>query len=437
LAFTTLALHSAGDFGLHIPAIALLATVIAAHLDALGSPGGTVPDSKPAASPGRFRWQRLVAVLGGAGCAVTALALVDAGWRAHKTNSLVRQAFRLNETADPDSQVRRVAYLAEAVRRAPDSAEVRLQLATAQADLFRSELEVPRLQAQFRDAATCVLAWPSAATPCGGVHPALAAGPTLVLGTEASREWTKGHEESLARRHLGPILRNCLQARDLCPVLLGPQLGLARFADQAPGWERSEVYLARAERLAPASPTFWYLRGLQHLRDQQPERAWASWRHCLELSDRYLPEVVLQGSKGLSPDGLVRQVLPGQPERLLAASQLDRWSSSEEDRAPFLRRALQLLDERPGPEKTSELHTRARVQQALGQADEALGSYRRLLAREPLHAGWRQEYARLLYQEGRLREARTELLTILAQDPRHAAARQLYTIVTRELTRQN
>ena len=75
--FTTLVIHSFGDFGLHIPAITLLATVLSAHLCALGDTGReSPPDAAPgAAGEYRLRLGRLAPLLGAGTSVVLGLAL--------------------------------------------------------------------------------------------------------------------------------------------------------------------------------------------------------------------------------------------------------------------------------------------------------------------------------------------------------------------------
>jgi hypothetical protein len=53
-----------------------------------------------------------------------------------------------------------------------------------------------------------------------------------------------------------------------------------------------------------------------------------------------------------------------------------------------------------------------------------------------LNFGWRFEFARLLFDEGRLEAARRELRTVLAQEPTHQAATRLHEEIVRALVNQ-
>ena len=92
--FTTLVIHSFGDFGLHIPAIALLATVLAAHLCGLEQEDRGLAQGSAAAEPRsggdeyRLRIGGLAPFLGAATAVALGLVLCGAGWRAHRVDRL-------------------------------------------------------------------------------------------------------------------------------------------------------------------------------------------------------------------------------------------------------------------------------------------------------------------------------------------------------------
>jgi tetratricopeptide (TPR) repeat protein len=272
----------------------------------------------------------------------------------------------------------------------------------------------------------------------------------------------QGREEELSRQHLVPGLRHCLLARDLYPLLAAPQVRLADYADKlAPGEARRD-YLRRAKVLVPIDPELWYYSGLQELLDGKTDEAWASWHRCLELSGRRLPEIVRASAALLTPQEIMDRVLPEKPELVFAAAlalypepeysgpnpsdpahrRPDHWagrlvlssagaSASPggpllvvtelvrgymplREREPFLLRALELLDRPPGPLEADDFHVKAQVQWSLWRLGEAEASYRQALARDGLNPEWRYEYAWLLHQQGRLKEARRELLVVLS-----------------------
>jgi len=95
------------------------------------------------------------------------------------------------------------------------------------------------------------------------------------------------------------------------------------------------------------------------------------------------------------------------------------------ERRPFLEKARAALERQPGPRQPADFHTEALIHRSLGHPDEALAAYREALAADPGQAAWRYEWAKLLHEEGRLQEARQELLTVLERQPGNTRARKL------------
>ncbi len=195
--------------------------------------------------------------------------------------------------------------------------------------------------------------------------------------------------------------------------------------------------MRRVKLLANGDPEYWYLCGAQESLAGETEQARASWRRCLELSDDYLPQVLEASGRGLSPQEMVDTVLPDRPDLLLTvAFRLYPEAGAAEERRPFLRKAVRLLDNRSGPLTLKELHAKAVAHKSLGQRDEAVAAYRQLLRRKPDQTEWRFEMAQSLQEEGRLEEARRELTLVLVRQPGHTQARELMALVSRQLTRK-
>jgi tetratricopeptide (TPR) repeat protein len=264
------------------------------------------------------------------------------------------------------------------------------------------------------------------------------AGPLGWAGARAAeREMVRGEQGRLTREHLLPALRNYLNARDRCPLLSEPHMVLATNAATLTRADSRDAYLGRVKLLSGGDPQAWYLCGVQEFWAKEPGRARESWRRSLELSDRYLPQILEASARDLSPDDLVEAVLPDRPELLLAAAfRLYPEASAARERRPFLRKAVHLLENRPGFLTAEELHVKAVAYKSLGQPDEARAAYQQLLEREPMQAGWRCELAEVLHAQGQLEDARRQLVVVLSQQPRHAQARELMAIVNHELARK-
>jgi O-antigen ligase len=377
IAFTTLVVHSFGEFGIHVPAITLLAAILCAHLCSLGASQGEY----------RVRLGGVAPATGAAACLALALLLGTAGWKAHRVERL-RLAAAQAAGKDGPGLRRRIACLARAASLAPDDAELQFDLGYARALEFERQKDSPR--------------------------------------------WDK----EAALLNLTQALRNYLLARDACPLLAEVQMGLATYADRMKRADVRATYLGRVKLLAPGDPESWYLCGLQELEAREPERAWASWRRSLELSETYLIQIAVRSARILGPQKMLAMVLPDRPDVLLAAASRLYPEAGARGRRPFLDKALRLLEAKPEPLALKDLYLKAQLQKALGQKARAVADYRALLAREPEQVAWRFELARFLYDLGRLRESRRELLIILAYEPKHSSARELLKIVTDEITRQ-
>ena len=126
----------------------------------------------------------------------------------------------------------------------------------------------------------------------------------------------------------------------------------------------------------------------------------------------------------LSPDDILRRILPDRPDLLLEAA-LHLYPQPGEGRRPFLEQALAILEKRPDALGAADLHVKASIHRALGQPVEALAAYRASLDREPLQLAWRYELAELLYEQNRFQESFQELLKVQMMQPENDQARVL------------
>jgi O-antigen ligase len=316
-AFSALAIHSAGDFGLHIPAIALLATVLCAQLCALGDKERLSERAEPATYQADLPGKSYQLRLGGLGPALGALTavilgllLTSQGWRESRVQHYRRAAFRLASEPTPRNRDRQLALLETAARLAPEFARLRVELAQAHLDAFEEQTkELERsfligdvLQGLLAAAQTAVVAAPSQAALSATLSCTLVGvGRNTVLATQ---------EDRLARDQLVPALRHFLHARDACPVMSKPHVRLAANADRLARADPRSAYLERAKLLVPADPELWYVCGIEELFDGQPEAALASWRRSLELSNTYLTVILDRSIKLVGARGVVEEVLP-------------------------------------------------------------------------------------------------------------------------------
>lgn len=426
--FLTVVIHSVGDFGLHIPAIALLAAVVAAHLCNLGSraDGGDPPAYE-------LRLGGIAPVAAAGLLLVLALTLGLEGWRANRVHRLRIAAYAALATDHPDRLAEALNRFAAAAQLAPDYA--RLQVETGQAYLDYAEDQTTRTELTEQVNVAALLLNPG--SPSAPAAPLLEAAVSQALNTLLWESTLTAEEEHLTAKFITPGLRHFVRARDLCPVFGAPHVRLAAERSLLRAGDPASAYLERARLLVPADPELWYLSGLEELVQGNRALACQNWRRSLELSPRFFDEILPRAAKLLGPEQAATQVIPDDPSLLLrAAEQLYPKPDQAAQRRPLLERALQLLTDRASQPTAAELHTVALLHHQLGANAAAIQALRDALRLEPNRTDWRQELAVLLYREGRLKEAREEIQAILARQPDNADARKLLEEVTDKLLRQ-
>jgi O-antigen ligase/tetratricopeptide (TPR) repeat protein len=439
LAFSTLVLHSVGEFGAHVPAITVLAAVLCAHICAQGSAVGRPTgagdgQATPArASPElRARLWGLAPCVGAVTCVALGLMIYAAGWKAHRLDRLRVATVRAAEEGGPDALRLQRAYLEAAVTLAPDNAELQAELGSVrlQEAARANDRLGPRSEAVMLVAIT---SWAAASAFPAAPQPAAAVALLCGLTPAARHGLATPAEQRRTRSLVALALKSILRARDACPSLSRVQLAIASHTSDLARADPQEEYLRRAQLLAPADPKVWYTSGLLDLAARRPERAWASWRRSLELSESYLPQILSATAAQLTPEELAEKVLSNRPELLLAAATRLEQAAPRIDPRPLLTRALGQLAAQSEALTPQDLRTRARVLRALGREAEAMAAYQTLVARQPEEVAYRHELARFLYDVGRLDEARREISVTLAQQPTYGPARELLRVILRDL----
>ncbi len=426
MSFAILVIESLGDFSLHIPAVTLLATLVCAHVCGAGDSWRPAGEERIPADAGEYRLRLggLAPLTGVAACVALGLALFGAGWRAHRIDRLQVAGIHAVEEKGNEGLQKQVECLERAVRLAPAKAEVRAELGEARVKLFEW---MAKQHKQRRNLATFAGAVVAARCDWAAVLEWLSEGP-------AAEMVDRKEQKEEARKYLLPALRHFVTARDCCPLLASANLALATRGSILARSESYDKYLDRVKLVSGGDPEIWFLCGAQELLAKEPNKAWASWRRCLELSDTHLPEILTVAHRDLGPREILEFVTPNRPEVLFSAAMaLYPESESREDRRLFLEKALHLL-ERNEALKPEDLRLKAMVHKALGQAEEAIQSYLKALARQPEQVDWRCELAQVFLDENKLEDARRELVVVLAQKPGHMQARDMMIVVAQALT---
>jgi tetratricopeptide (TPR) repeat protein len=415
---TAVVVHSFGDFGMHIPAVALLVTVLAAHLTAAGSEPA---ESAPAR---RAAWGMALALPAAAACLLVALVLPGEGGRREAAERLRLAAVRVENRSAPGDRDRAIEYLRAAVEFCPDDTALRLRLADA-----RYEEYLARRGALTRrlEAARLAGRWLSLGAWAAGNGVGV---PALAAGYPDPEGWDSPVLAGLDETYLVPALRDYLRVRDENPLYARPHLRLAGNRGRLTRPDSAANYLERACLLAPADAAVWYLAGLEQITEGDAGRGWAAWRRSLECSHAYLTAIVPRALQRLGAAGLVENVLPSNPPTLIEAGRLPELAERPADRRVILARALDSLGRFP-PESPEARYQRAWLLRETGRVEEAVAAYRLALDASPDQAEWRYEFAELLYRRGDPAGAGRELRRVLELSPSHPGARELNGLVVR------
>ena len=431
-ALATAIVHSIGDFGLHIPAIVLLGTVIVAHLVRLERSD----DAGPSAESWSLRWAGAApAILGGCVALVGVLVAVE-GWRTWQVHRLRLVGYAWLTAAEPQPHTRAAGFFVQAATLDPGKARLHWE---AGQSLLESAEEQVALWELHEDAA---LAVPWLVVPLAGTAPA---GPGAVLGLPTAgsagaavvwAEVVEREQQRLARDWVAPGLWHVVRARDLAPTFGGTHVRLAAYRDALDRADPPERYLQRAVLLVPADPELWYLSGLLAMLRDARETACQHWKRSLELSDRFLPEILGRASAWLGPEETAVRVLPEQPAVLLrAAAVLFPRPEDAAQRQQLYNRALAEYDRRKEPLDAEGRFLQAQLLWELQRRQEAVERLEQALERRPGRVDWRLTYAQWLVALDRWQEAREEVRGILLQQPGHEPARQLWQRISDHLLR--
>lgn len=451
-AFTTLLMHSFVEFGLHIPAIMLLAAVLGAQASAAASDSNGVSTSanaspKDGSSPTAHHppaaWASLGGIAPAAGAilaGVFAVGLLSDAWKRYNASRLQNAAVRLQKISGEEARLLQIKYLEAASRITPQDAEIQADLGQAHLNLFEEKKARLRLSQKIRE----IPLWITVpiqgllGTGTGSGSLGMAASFTLLPATaQLHEEIASPQIEAMEKEHVRRGLVHYLRARDLCPILPHPHLRIAAYHHVLAQADAVEDYLDRVKRLVPSDPRLWLLCGIQELEQDHLDLACRSWRRSLELSDEHLKEIIKRSSDALSAEQVLEEVLPDKPELIFfAAFQLYPEEDMKKQRRPFMKKALSLLSNSPDRLKPENLRLKGIIHAIMGELPDAIECYQSATRYRPDMIEWRFEYATLLRDNDELEEAREQLLWIRRRSPNHPPAMQMLSEVNETLLRE-
>jgi O-antigen ligase/tetratricopeptide (TPR) repeat protein len=402
----TLVIHSFGDFALRIPGVAVAAVVLGAHLCRLGL------DAKRDSSTERPSRSRLLAssVLG-ISLALLSLILLEHGInRARVERSIAGKGIPLVGTGgspagqkapDWEELDRRREALEQALRVRPDWVEGHLRLGLTLLSLYEMEAS-EALKERVKDSAAR----------------AVLIDPNWLRGIEVDELLT----HPLIRDYQVRAARSFLEARRCCPVLALSHAKLASLDFLLQRNDSSSVYLSRALRLSGANEPLITLITQSAIQTGDRDLAARCWRKMLLIDSAEWESVADSAGVFLTPDEILRVVLP---DGRLTLRFADRLYLDPEDRATrdqFLRAAIARLPQDRQLNQAERLQLEAQAWARLDDREQALERMQGALALEPRCADWRKDLVSWLIAWGRNREAHDQALIGLHLSPNHPDA---------------
>lgn len=381
----TQVLHACFDFALYVPAVFIPFALFSGAIMRRAAVRGDLPSSINEAETRSIVLKKYSATAFGIALIVCLAMGVDELRRA----DICRRANDATRFADDGDPSRTTAWVDEALRiegraadACPDDGEVRTRLAELWVERYRTEFqrEIGRLPVSPH-----VVLW--------GKINRLFADAHLWARTwnEAELEALRNHP--LVTANLRPALAEARRARELCPLSPYPQMLVAKlcFLDESP--TKDVFYLDRVERLVGGRESWLFEVGALHLDAARPDRAFAAWRRCLEISPVHEAQIIRFASGYLTPEQLLLKVLPDSPETIVRVART--FFSAEEqrpDRVTFLNRSVKLLERKTQP-SAAECRLRGTVELELGNTAEAAQWLERAVGIDGTRADWHFETA--------------------------------------------
>ncbi|QDU62528.1 O-Antigen ligase [Planctomycetes bacterium Pan216] len=386
-AVTTAAVHSIGEFGIHMPSIAVLLTVIGAMLaGTVGWPMVAKTKRQEIVTPRNdftLRWGGIAPTLAAVVLVALGLFLSYEGWRLARYDALRRRA----EVLEGGEHLReRLDLMTEAARLVPESSKIHLQLGRE------------------------------------------------LIGAGAALARQKDVDQQLYINLSLEGLRRILLARDLCPLLVDSQVSIAEYRGLLQEGDPASDYVERAKRLLPADSRTWFTFGFQALQAGDEEETWRCFRRSLEISGDSQKRI-LELSKGrLSSEAILEKVLPENPQLIFSAGRsIHPGPKGRDARGPYVERALELLEERDGELTEAELFLKGNLLEERERYEEARVVYQRAVIKRPTKHDWRYRYAEVLFELGDYRKAVREAEIILVARPRDKRVKSFLEKASRRL----
>lgn len=438
IGFLAFAFHSFVDFGSATPAVAALATVVAAQLVSMARHDPTKPPSSGHARVVSLTLGPFSRLLVGVGALTVGGILVLHSWQIDRVYRLKAAAYRVVQKQSFPDHEQAIKYLALAARIDPTDADLQSELGQEYLELGRSERALLKSEARFKHQLGLL------ALSVGSRDAVRAAAPALLTLDRPKSSLPPSQAARIYETAVLPGLRHLALARQMCPLLPRPHMRFAAHANDLYQPVSAAPYWERATKLAPCDPDLWYFSGTQQLRDGHVDEGLAQFRRSLEISPKHLDEIVDASAPLLGTDlrtradQLLKRVLPDNPLVLYrAAKRLDPGLSAKGPVRPLLTRGINLLTSRTDNLTADDYHLKALLHQSVEDDDAALRAFDLALGMKPTESAWRMEYIDLLIELRKWPLAKRELEFLKRQLPNHQAVIEKLDRVQREIDRSS
>jgi tetratricopeptide (TPR) repeat protein/O-antigen ligase len=209
------------------------------------------------------------------------------------------------------------------------------------------------------------------------------------------------------------------KARAINPLTPKAHARLATVAKYQPGSVAKE-HFRRAKYILPSDPDIWYAAGREAFDRKDFAAAQADWKHSLMLSPAHLQDVVRAFRDQMPLETMLKDLLPDDPQFLLSTMRelFPHRLDQAADRQRFLDRILSVTENRPNL-SVPQLLTLAETYDELNRTEEANDTFMKALAQESSRAETRNRYARFLEANNRPGQALEHLDWLRKHEPRN------------------
>ena len=397
------AVQSGFDFGLYMPANAILCAAIAGLVTAKipNNDGSETKWSAPASQFSRICQMGLLVILSvwllwGTVRAFQKSSIESAFDAAYKEAAVTDgEAEEIADTQEALAEVdRNIAKFESAIAKMPGNAEAQFRVAELHIQRYRlMALGELRKTMDSNDELLWQLTLP-------------------ISFHRRSHELTEqGRQElrklPLVQSELDPAVEHLLAARRSCPVMHKTHFRLADLYVLLPRAADDDTFddstlVQTAVQLAPNDPDVLFRAGLLDWQAGRDAKARAEWRKSLDLSSFHAaPIFEFVATQNMDPAQVVAEIVPAAPSRIVEVARQIKDQGYRTRLAEKAKQALSLAPQTPGLRS----HLEASILELNSQIPEAIELYYQAGKENPNNISWWHKLSLLLLREKRFDEA--------------------------------